>query len=65
MLELTDFSAIISLLWIHVGNRFISRSLGYCLFKTGCYDLIGPFFYYFLSYCSMWIWLTWQTLVGL
>jgi len=31
MLELTDFSASIRLLWVHVGNRFISRSLGYCL----------------------------------
>jgi len=31
MLKLTDFSAGTGLLWVHVGNHFISRSLGYCL----------------------------------
>jgi len=31
MFKLTDFSAGIGLLWVHISIRFISRSLGYCL----------------------------------
>jgi len=31
MLALTEFSARIKLLCIHIGRRFISHLLGYCL----------------------------------
>jgi len=31
MLKLTGFSARIGLLCIHIGSRFISHLLGYCL----------------------------------
>jgi len=31
MLKLTEFSARIGLLCIHIGSRFISRLLGCCL----------------------------------